>query len=183
MEKIKMGHKKSQSNIDFKFMSFFFKIRDFFKSPMKKIEKAEIKPGDVILDYGCGPGSYSIAAAKIVGPSGKIYASDINPSAIKEVNKRTLKNELKNVETIQTDCKTGLEPNSIDVIICFDVLHGIEDKICILKEFYRVLKPESILSFDDHHMKEIEILERLTSEGLFRLVDKKDNQYNFTKVL
>ncbi|MGB5910763.1 MAG: class I SAM-dependent methyltransferase [Promethearchaeia archaeon] len=177
-----MGHKKSQSNLDFKFMSFFFKIRDFFKSPTNKIEKAEIKLGYIILDYGCGPGSYSIAAAKIVGPSGKIYATDIHPSAIKEVNKRALKNELKNIETIQTDCKTGLEPNSIDVIICFDVLHNIKDNNCILKEFFRVLKPESILSFDDHHMKENEILEKLTSEGLFKLVDKKDNQYNFTKV-
>ena len=177
-----MGHKKSQSNLDFKFMSFFFKIRDFFKSPMKKIEKAEIKPGCFILDYGCGPGSYSIAAAEIVGSSGKIYAADIHPSAIKEVNKRAMKKNLKNIETIQTDCKTGLEPNSIDVIICFDMLHDIEDKNCILKEFYRVLKPESILSFDDHHMKENEILENLTSEGLFKLVDKKDNQYNFAKV-
>jgi len=150
---------------------------------MKKIEKAEIKPGYVILDYGCGPGSYSIAAAKIVGPSGKIYAADIHHSAIKEVNKRAMKKNLKHIETIQTDCKTRLEPNSIDIIICFDVLHGIEDKNCILKEFYRVLKPESILSFDDHHMKENEILEKLTSEGLFKLVEKKDDQYNFTKVV
>ncbi len=62
------------------------------------------------------------------------------------------------------------------------ISNGIEDKICILKEFYQVLKPESILSFDDHHMKENEILEKLTSEGLFRLVDKKDDQYNFTKI-
>ena len=177
-----MSPKKSQSKLNFKFMSFLFKIRDFFKSPIKKVERAEIKHGDLVLDYGCGPGSYSIAAAEIVGSLGKIYAADIHPSAIKEVNKRALKKNLRNIKTIQTDCKTGLEPNSIDIIICFDMLHGIEDKNCILKEFHRVLKPKSILSFDDHHMKENEIVENLTSEGLFKLVDKKDNQYNFVKV-
>lgn len=180
--KIKMGHKKSQFNLDFKIMSFFFKIRDFFKSPMKKVGKVGIKLGDFVLDYGCGPGSYSIAAAKVVGPTGKIYAADLHPSAIIEVNKIAQKKGFSNIETIQTDCKTNLENNSIDVIICFDVLHDIEDKNCILKEFYRILKNESILSFDDHHMKEKEIIEKLTSTDLFKLAEKKEYQYNFTKI-
>ena len=96
--------------------------------------------------------------------------------------KRALKKGLKNIETILTDCKTKLEDMSIDIIICFDVLHDIEDKNCILKEFYRILKRESILSFDDHHMNEKVIIEQFTSGGFFKLVDKKENQYNFTKI-
>ena len=95
---------------------------------------------------------------------GKIFAADIHPLAIKKVNQRALKKGLKNIETIQTDCKTKLEDESIDVIICFDVLHDIEDKNCIIKEFYRVLKRESILSFDDHHMSENEIEEHFHQE-------------------
>jgi len=177
-----MCHKKSQSNLDFRFMSFFFKIRDFFKSPMKKVDKAEIKSGDFVLDYGCGPGSYSFAAAEIVGSSGKIFAADIHPLAIKKVNKKAMKKGLENIITIETDCKTRIDDNYIDVIMCFDVLHDIKDKESILKEFHRVLKLDSRLSFDDHHMKENEIIEVITAQGLFKLVEKKEKIYNFSKI-
>jgi len=177
-----MCHNKSQSNLDFRFMSFFFKIRDFFKSPMKKVDKAEIKSGDFVLDYGCGPGSYSFAAAEIVGSSGKIFAADIHPLAIKKVNKKAMKKGLENIITIETDCKTRIDDNYIDVIMCFDVLHDIKDKESILKEFHRVLKLDSRLSFDDHHMKENEIIEVITAQGLFKLVEKKEKIYNFSKI-
>jgi len=177
-----MCHNKSQSNLDFRFMSFFFKIRDFFKSPMKKVDIAEIKSGDFVLDYGCGPGSYSFAAAEIVGPSGKIIATDIHPFGIKKVNKKAMKKGLENIITIETDCKTGLDDNYIDVIMCFDVLHDIKDKESILKEFHRVLKLDSRLSFDDHHLKENEIIETITAQGLFKLVEKKEKIFNFSKI-
>jgi len=52
----------------------------------------------------------------------------------------------------------------------------------VLEELHRVLKPEGILSFSDHHMKESEILSRLTSGGLFRLWKKGKKTYSFLKV-
>jgi len=172
---------KVQLNIGFRGMSFFFRIRDKFHPPIEKIEKAEIKTGDFVLDYGCGPGSYAIAAAEKVGASGRVFAADIHPLAIKKVKARANKKKLDNVDTIQTECKTNLDDKSIDVIICFDVLHGIKDKECILKEFFRVLKSNSILSFDDHHMNENEIIKKVTSNNLFKQIEKKDKQYNFIK--
>jgi ubiquinone/menaquinone biosynthesis C-methylase UbiE len=182
MEVIHMKNNRKQSNWDFRFMSFFFKIRDKFHPPLEKIKKANLKQGDTILDYGCGSGSYTIVAAEEVGPYGKIYAADIHPLALKKVIKRAKKKELQNIETVQTDCATGLNAESIDVVICFDVLHHLTNNKEILKEFHRVLKPNSILSFDDHHMQEVEILDFITSERLFKLSDKKDKQYNFIKI-
>jgi len=173
--------KKQQSNIDFKFMSFFFKIRDLFKSPMIKIAKSNIKPGDIVLDYGCGPGSFTLAAAKVVGSSGIVYAADINPLAINKVKKNALKKGLTNIETILTENNTGLIDNSIDVVICFDTFHHINDQDSLLKEFYRVLRPKSTLSLDDHHMQEDEIISKITGQGLFELSEEKDEQYLFTK--
>ena len=179
--KNKKKKKKKQSNIDFKFMSFFFKIRDLFKSPRIKIEKANIKSGDNVLDYGCGSGSFTLAAAKVVGSSGKVYAADINPLAIKKVKKSAKKKGLTNIETILTDCNTGLENNSIDMIICFDTFHHVNDQESLLKEFYRVLKPKSALFLDDHHMKEDEIISKITERGFFELSEKKGEQYLFIK--
>ncbi len=96
--------------------------------------------------------------------------------------KRAVKKGLTNIETIQTEGNTGLEDESIDVVICFDVIHDTQNRNDILKEFHRVLKPKSILSFDDHHMMEDETIDFITSEGLFELSEKKDKQYNFIKI-
>ena len=179
-----MNNKKDsrkQSNIDFRFMSFFFKIRDKIRPPSIKIEKARIKSGDIVLDYGCGPGSFSLAAVDVVGPAGKVIAVDVNPLAINKVKEKAAKIGLDNIETIITDCKTDLDTESIDVIICFDVLHDVKDRECILNEFYRLLKLDSRLSVDDHHSKEEEILSLITGNGLFELEEKIGKLYNFKK--
>ncbi len=173
---------KNQSSLDFKMMSFFFSIRDILKSPMIKVNNAGIKQGDIVLDYGCGPGGYTIAAANVLKDKGKVYAADINKLAIEKVEKLAEKKNLNNIETILTECDTGLNDNSIDIIICFDMLHDSKNPKQIIKEFHRILKSNAILSFDDHHSNEEEINFNLTSDGLFELIEKIGNQYNFKKV-
>ena len=177
--KNKLKYDKHQSSIDFKGMAFFFKIRDIFKPPIKKIEKSKIKRGDFVLDYGCGPGSYSFVAAKVVGKEGRIYAADIHPLAIEKIKKKAHKKNIENITTIQTDCDTKLPDNSIEVVICFDVMHDIVDKNNLLKEFHRVLKPDGYLSFDDHHYSNEEIIEIFSKHGLFQLNEQQDKIYNF----
>ena len=88
---------------------------------------------------------------------------------------------MSNIETILTDCNTNLPNNSIDVVICFDVMHAIDDQLKLLKEFYRVLKPAGYLSFDDHHYQEEEIINIISANGLFELTENVDNFYNFKK--
>jgi len=69
------------SNTHFRFMTLALKIRDIFKSPVNVLKEANIKVGDTVLDFGCGPGSYSLAAAKLSGESGKIYSLDKHPGS------------------------------------------------------------------------------------------------------
>jgi len=172
---------KPMKNISFKGMSALFALRDKFSNPMKKIAKAKVKKGDYVLDYGCGPGSFSLSAAKVVGDSGKVYATDIQPLSAEKIQKKALREGINNIETITTDGSTGLKDNSIDVILCFDMFHMLNDPQKVLIEFYRVLKPNAILSIDCHHMKEIE--SKVVKTGLFKLVEKIDKTYNFTKVI
>ena len=178
-----MKRNKHQSEVDFKMMSFFFKVRDTFKSPLEKVRKAKIEEGFHVLDYGCGPGSYTVVAAEKVGPKGRVYAADIHPLALEKVKERAVKKGLQNIDVIQTDCYTNLDNESIDVIMCFDVFHDIMDKSDLLKEFHRVLKSNGTLSFDDHHLKEEEIITLITSEKLFKLSEKQDKQFNFIKLI
>jgi ubiquinone/menaquinone biosynthesis C-methylase UbiE len=168
-------------DLDFRIMAFTFKIRDFFRPRRDIVKEVGIKEGFHVLDYGCGSGSYVTAVAELVGKSGKIRALDINPLAIKMVKKIIAKKQLLNVETILSDCNTGLPSDSIDIILLYDTFHDLADQNMVLEELHRVLKPTGILSFSDHHMKENAIKSKMTKLGLFRLLRKGERTFSFVK--
>ena len=116
-----------------------------------------------------------------MGKSGKVYALDIYPLAVETVQKRALKKRITNIETICSDCATGLKNSTIDVVLLYDVFHILEKLNEVLAELHRILKPNSILSFSDHHMKEDEILSEVTNTGLFILLKKGRRTYGFAK--
>ncbi len=171
-----------QSNLDFKMMAAFFKVQDVFKDPIKKLEDLPIHEGDTILDYGCGPGRYSIKLAEIVGPSGRIYSADIHPLAIKSVKSKAKKYDLNNIEAIQTDSKTNLDDENVDMIIFFDILHALGNKEqAVLNEFFRLLKSNSYLVVDDHHYDKETIISKVTANGNFFFYEKLNDIYLFKK--
>lgn len=170
---------KPASNLHFKVMAFTFKLRDFLLPRKNILREARIKPGFHVLDYGCGPGSYTTVAAELVGGSGKVYALDIHPLAIQMVRDIASKNKLTNVDTILSDCRTGLPDNSMDVVLLYDTFHDLSDRNGVLQELHRILKPEGLLSFTDHHMKEQEIISRVTERGLFKLSRRGKRTYSF----
>jgi len=180
-EKEETAMDKPMSNFDFQFMSVGYKFRDFFLPRKDILEEVGIKPGFHVLDYGCGPGSYIVPLAELVGESGKIYALDIHPLAIQKVKDIASKKRLANVGTICSDYQTGLPDNSLNVVLLYDAFHHLSDPDVVLKELHRVLKPDGILSFSDHHMKEKEIVAEVTKSGLFRLSRKGQRTYAFLK--
>ena len=173
---------KPYSNLTFRLMSINFKLRDLFSPPENTLKEVGIKPGDSVLDYGCGPGSYTIAAAQMVGDSGKVYALDIHPFAVRQVQKKAAKKGLNNIETILSDCATGLPDKSADVVLLYDTLHGLSALDEILAELHRILKPDGILSFNDHHLKENEIMSKVTGTDLFKLSKKGKKVYTFQEI-
>ncbi|MFC1983713.1 class I SAM-dependent methyltransferase [Chloroflexota bacterium] len=172
---------KVESNFGFSLMSLSYKFRDLLAPRKNVLKEVEIKPGFAVLDYGCGPGGYVIATAELVGKSGKIYALDIHPLAIQMVQSIASKKQLANVQTICSDCKTGLPDSSIDVVLLYDTLHALGDSNGVLAELHRVLKPSGILSFSDHHLKEEEIISVVTGNGLFNLSRKDERTYSFVR--
>ena len=93
-----------ESNLGFRLMALSYKFRDLRLPRMDILKEVGIKPGFHVLDYGCGPGSYIIPLAELVGKSGKIYALDIHPLAIQKVQGIASEKQLSNVETIPSNC-------------------------------------------------------------------------------
>jgi ubiquinone/menaquinone biosynthesis C-methylase UbiE len=172
---------KPEPNLHFRFMSLGYRFRDIFLPRMHILKEVGIEAGFYVLDYGCGPGGYITAAAELVGQSGKIYALDIHPLAVRMVQGIASKKQLANVETICSDCKTGLPDNNVDVVLLYDTFHNLSDPEGVLEELHRVLEPNGILSFSDHHMEENEIISKVTDRGLFKLLRKGERTYSFLK--
>ena len=169
------------SNTWFRMMASEFKIRDFVKPRQEIIKEVDLRKGFQVLDYGCGPGGYILPVSEAIGARGKLYALDVMPLALEMVEKIMDKKKLENVETIQSDCDTGLPDEELDVVLLFDVLHDLADQNGVLSELHRVLKPNGVLSFSDHHLKESEIISSVTTSGLFRLLRKNNQTYSFIK--
>jgi len=169
------------SNIWFKLMALEFKIRDSRHPRADILKEVQLKQGFQVLDYGCGPGGYVFPASQMIGETGKLYALDATPLAIKMVKNIVAKNGLKNVETILSDCPTGLPGQSLDAVLLYDVFHDLEDQPAVLNEIHRVLKQNGVLSFSDHHLKEQAILLSVTNGELFKLLRRQEHTYTFGK--
>jgi ubiquinone/menaquinone biosynthesis C-methylase UbiE len=173
---------KPMPGIAFRAMSFYFALRHRLEDVTKPLKKAGITEGQIILDFGCGPGHYAIAAAKMVGQSGRVYALDIHPLAARSVEKKAAKDSLTNIKTILSKRDTGLPDQSIDTVLVYDTIHMIKDKQALTKELHRVLKPDGLLSVIAEHVKVDDIIKMLEQDGLFSLRDRQGNLINLKRL-
>ncbi|MGC8497684.1 MAG: class I SAM-dependent methyltransferase [Thermoplasmata archaeon] len=117
------------------------------KDPYTILKSIGIGAGMTVMDVGCGPGFYTIPAAKLVGNSGKVYALDLYkkvPAIIK--NKMAIDN-LKNIDIILKNAEdTGIDTNSVDFEIIFGFIHILSGIDGIIREMHRVLKLNRIIA-------------------------------------
>jgi SAM-dependent methyltransferase len=161
--------------------------REQEEAPTKAIDALELKPGMVIADIGAGSGYYTSRIAKRVAPSGRVYATDIQPGMIAILDRRVKAEALTNVETIlgvMDDPK--LPPSSIDLAIMVDVYHELQQPQVFLQRLKPAFKPGGrlvLLEFrkedprvpilEVHKMSVAEVKAELEAEGfaIERVVD------------
>ena len=124
------------------------------------LEKARIKSGQIVLDFGCGSGAYTIPVAKIVGGEGKVYALDKNKKTLDELMQRAELASLSNIERMDTcgEPEIELADESINVVLLFDVFHSYyfpraNERRKLLSEVYRVLRADGFLLVYPKHME------------------------------
>lgn len=114
-----------------------------FKNGLILIEKLGVKPGDTVLDVGCGTGRLTLHVAGITGPGGRVVGIDPSVQRIEVAQRKIRDTPLPNVsfEIGNSNDLYRFEDNSFDIVYLNIVLHWIQEKEDALAQIYRVLKP------------------------------------------
>jgi len=114
-----------------------------FLNPKEVVKKLNLKNDMIIADFGCGAGYFTIPLAEAV-EKGKVYALDVLDTALASVKSKANFNGLLNIETgigdLETENGSGIEDNSIDLVLLANILFQSSNKIGIIKEASRILK-------------------------------------------
>ena len=117
-------------------------IRRFLQPPDQLVSKLNIRPRDVVVDFGCGPGFFTVPLARIAG---KTIAVDVSPRMLERAASYAKKSGV----TVQSLTSSGTEiklgDNSVDMVFLNHVFHEIEDRSIVLGEFLRIMRPSGRL--------------------------------------
>ncbi|HEX9037417.1 MAG TPA: class I SAM-dependent methyltransferase [Ktedonobacterales bacterium] len=102
--------------------------------------------GMTLADIGCGPGFFSIPAARITGETGVVFAADIEGEMLSTTRSRATEAGLTNVRIVKTnDREIPIPPDSCDFVLMAFMIHEIEHRASFLHRAARLLKPEGKL--------------------------------------
>lgn len=114
-----------------------------FLEPERIVESFGLKPGDHVADFGAGHGYFTIPIARLVGTEGKVYAVDIQKSALDIIRARARAVHILNIEYVWADLDepggSRLQDRFIDFVLVGNILFQAERPGVVLREAWRVL--------------------------------------------
>jgi SAM-dependent methyltransferase len=120
--------------------------REAEEAPTRALDMLKIAPGITVADIGAGSGYFTERLSRLVGPRGRVYASDIQPGMLELIRRRIVRARLDNVTIILGEpADPKLPPSSIDVALMVDVYHELQDPQKVLAHIRTALKPEGRL--------------------------------------
>jgi len=118
-----------------------------FSDPEKIVDQLGLEEGitATAADLGAGSGAYTIALAKRLKDSGKVYAIEVQKDLVARLKNLALNQGLSNVEVVWGDIErqgaTKLADRSVDLVTIANTIFQVEDKDGTVGEIKRILKP------------------------------------------
>jgi len=114
------------------------------------VTRLELKPGMTVADVGAGFGAWTVALAKWIGPSGRVYASDIGDQQLRILRETVARERLTNVTILEgAERSTNLPAGCCDAILIRDAYHHLTQPMDVTRSFAASLKPGGRLAVID----------------------------------
>jgi ubiquinone/menaquinone biosynthesis C-methylase UbiE len=141
-----------------------------------------IKPGKNVADIGAGSGWFTVRAARRVTATGRVYAVEINPEAIRYIKERAEKEKLTNVQTVMGKGDSPeLPPDSVDAVLMLKTYHEIAKPVDLLRNLRPALKTGARVGIIDregngeNHGVQKKVVLREAEQAGYRLVEEHDD--------
>lgn len=117
-------------------------FRRFVQNPQKILAKTGcVREGMTVLDYGCGPGFFSLAMADMVGESGKVIALDLQKEMLQKIREKIVGTSYEKRIILQqgSDSSSGIR-ELIDFVLAFYVVHELLDQQQFFMEMHTLMR-------------------------------------------
>lgn len=127
--------------------------RDLWQRPDQIMDAMGIADGSVVADIGAGSGWFTIRLARRVGPQGIVYAEDVQHLMISAISRRVSREGFTNVKPVLgTNNDPRLPPRSVDAVLMVDSYHEVQDRVTMLSNVAKALKPQGRLGIVDFRL-------------------------------
>jgi ubiquinone/menaquinone biosynthesis C-methylase UbiE len=110
-----------------------------------------VKEGMVIAEVGAGRGRYVVHMAARVGPTGKVYANDIDEDKLEYLQLRCERDSIDNVQTILGEVTDPLLPGGVmDLVYLINTYHHLDEPVELMRNILPALKPGGLLVIIEH---------------------------------
>jgi len=117
------------------------RFRRWFQNP-RKILSPYVREGMTAIDYGCGPGFFTLDMAALVGESGHVIAADIQRGMLDIVAEKLRKNGLEKRVTPHLCTPDAKIAEKADFVLLFYMVHEVPDKAALFADLASILKPD-----------------------------------------
>jgi len=116
--------------------------RDEEEAPDVALRMLKIPKGASVADIGAGSGYMTVKLAARVGPTGRVFANDVQPQMLELLARRLAGKRIANVTMVQgTADDPRLPPSSVDLELMVDVYHELSQPQAMLRHLREALKP------------------------------------------